>query len=212
MQVHYHPHANTKLDKTSFELKTLPYKPGYVAQVLVVGNAEQSTGIFRLLPGPNDPASGPAFFIPSNVKDHTESMVLDVPTKFGNVDVPEQQIYSVGSHMHWAGVDMKIEIERKNPAEGQPAKECLLGTPKYDFNWQRGYTYDEVPDKLPRLGPGDTLRYTCKYDNTSSNRYVSQKMKDERLASPPDIKLGETTLDEMCVGAIVTVRRATFVD
>lgn len=32
------------------------------------------------------------------------------------------------------------------------------------------------------------------------------------MSSPPDIRLGETTLDEMCLGAIVVVRRANLLD
>ena len=212
MQVHYHPAAEAVTDQTSIELKTLGYKPGYVADVILAGNAEDADGLIKLLPGPNDPPSGPAFVIPSNVKGHTESMELVVPEKIGDVALPQLGIYSVGAHMHWAGVDMKIEVERKAPPEGQPAKECLLGTPKYDFNWQRGYQYDAPLDALPVVGPGDKLRFTCTYDNTTGNRHVVRAMSEMRMSSPPEIKLGESTLDEMCLGVLVTVRRASLLD
>jgi hypothetical protein len=107
---------------------------------------------------------------------------------------------------------MKIDITRKAPPEGQPAAECLLGTPKYDFNWQRGYSYDEPVERLPTLGPGDKLRLTCTYDNTTKNRHVRRAMSELRLSSPQEIRLGENTLDEMCLGAIVTMRPSTIID
>lgn len=212
-QVHYHPTSETASDQTKFELKTLPYKPGYIAQVVLAGNAENDRGEFlKLLPGPDDPATGPEFKIPANSKGHTETMELVLPSKIGDFEIPPFNVYSVGSHMHWAGVDMKIEIERQNPAEGQPKNECLLSTPKYDFNWQRGYAYADVMDKLPLVTPGDKIRFKCTYDNTTGNKYVRKAMSEMRLSSPVDISLGETTLDEMCLGALVIVRRATLLD
>lgn len=211
-QVHYHPGVQTTTDKTSFELKVLGYKPGYVAQVILAGNAEDPNGEYlKLLPGPADPSSGPEFMIPANAKSHTESMELTIPPKVGDVEIPQLSVYAVGAHMHWAGVDMKIEVERPNPGS-QPAKECLLGTPKYDFNWQRGYAYAGTMDRLPTVGPGDKIKFTCKYDNTTGNRYVSQAMHELNMSSPPDIRLGETTLDEMCLGVLVVVRRASLLD
>lgn len=212
-QVHYHPTATATTDQTSFELQVLPYKPGYVAQVILAGNAEDpNDDVLRLLPGPHDPPSGPAFVIPPNAKRHTEAMELTIPSKVGDFELPPLSVYATGAHMHWAGVDMKIEVERKAPAPDQPAKECLLGTPKYDFNWQRAYQYDAPLDQLPLVSPGDKLRFTCTYDNTTDNRYVLRAMNEQRMASPPEIHLGETTLDEMCLGVLVVVRRATLVD
>lgn len=214
MQVHYHPGTTTAQDKTTLELKKLGYKPGYVAQVVLAGNAQSSKDddLVKLLPGPNDPATGPAFIIPPNAKDHFESMELVVPEKIGDINFEPVGVYAVGSHMHWAGVDMKVEIDRKVPTEGQPAKECLLSTPKYDFNWQRTYAIDEPLHKLPLVSAGDRVRFTCKYDNTRDNRFVRKAMSELRMSSPPEIKLGETTLDEMCLGVLVLVRRASLLD
>jgi hypothetical protein len=109
--------------------------------------------------------------------------------------------------MHWAGVDMKIDIERKAANDANPKNECLLQTPKYDFNWQRGYAYDAEYDMLPNFGPGDTLRLECTYNNTMQNPYVRKALSELRMSSPVDIKLGETTLDEMCLGAFGLIRQ-----
>lgn len=208
-QIHYHPNSETVTDQTVVDVKTLAQKPEYVAQVIILGNATSPKGILKLLPGPNDPPAGPEFVIPSNVKGHSETMQVKIPPGLGLGPV---RLYGAGAHMHWAGVDMKIGIERATPSEGQPKKECLLSTPKYDFNWQRGYTYDVPYANLPLISEGDTLRMTCTYDNTTENRHVQKAMKDERMSTPPEIRLGETTRDEMCLGVFVAVREATAED
>lgn len=205
-QVHYHPTGETVTDQTVVDVKTLSEKPQYVAQVIILGNATSGKGIIKLLPGPDDPPSGPEFVIPSNAKGHTESMQVTIPPGLG---LGPLRLYGVGAHMHWAGVDMKISLERASASDGQPGDECLLSTPKYNFNWQRGYTYDEPYAKLPLVSEGDTLRMTCTYDNTTDNRFVAQSMADQRLSAPPEIRLGETTRDEMCLGVFVGVREAT---
>jgi hypothetical protein len=135
-----------------------------------------------------------------------------MPSKLGGFDVPPLSVYRIGSHMHLAGVDQTIEIERNTPVDGQPPQECLLGTPKYDFNWQRSYDYDAKLEDLPVISPGDKLRFTCHYDNTIDNPRIAKALMQENMSSPTEIHLGESTLDEMCLGAIVTVRRATLLD
>lgn len=209
MQVHYHPGQETVSDRTTIEVEQIDAKPAYVAQVIILGNATSEKGLLRLLPGPNDPPSGPEFFIPSNVKGHTETMEVTIPPGLG---IGPLALHGVGAHMHWAGVDMKIELDRAKASGGQPAKECLLGAPRYDFNWQRGYSYDEPYENLPRVDVGDTLRLTCTYDNTKENRYIAREMSERRMSAPPDIRLGETTVDEMCLGVFVAVRPATASD
>jgi len=212
LQIHYHPTSATVPDQTKFELKVIEGKPSYVAQVVLLGNAEDDKGAIKLLAGANDPATGPAFVIPANVSDHKESMEVVLPETIQGFPLPTLSIAAVGTHMHWAGVDMKVEIERKNPTPEQPAKECLVGTPKYDFNWQRGYSYDEPAEKLPTAAAGDLLRFTCKYDNTMGNKHVRKALAEQQKAAPTEIKLGEQTLDEMCLGVLVVTRRTSLVD
>lgn len=212
IQVHYHPTSQSLPDQTKFELRALEGKPTYAATVVLLGNAASANDVIKLLPGPDDPPSGPAFVIPANVADHTESMEVVMPETIQGFPFPQLNIRTVGSHMHWAGVDMKIDIERRTPTPDQPAKECLLGTPKYDFNWQRGYEYDEPTEKMPAVGPGDKLTFTCKYNNTTSNPRVRKALVDQQQAAPTEIKLGEQTLDEMCLGVLVAIRRASLAD
>jgi len=216
MQVHYHPTNTAVDDRSKFELKRLSAPPKNVAQVILAGNAKDAAGsstrgLVKLLAGPDDPASGPAFAIPADAEAHKESMILTMPetVKVGDASfpIPQLRIAAMGAHMHWAGVDMKIDIERKDPA-ANGANECLLSTPKYDFNWQRGYSYDETYANLPTLNGGDKVHFTCTYNNTMQNRHVAKAMSE---STPPQSKtlpivLGETTGEEMCLGVMVTLR------
>jgi Copper type II ascorbate-dependent monooxygenase, C-terminal domain len=213
MQVHYHPGGGAAADDQSgVEIRRIEGKPSWAASIILAGNATSADDYIKLLPGPADPATGPEFLIPANAAKHTESMEVVLPETIQNFPLPTMSILGVGSHMHWAGKDMKIEVERKNPVPGQPAKECLLGTPKYDFNWQRGYQFDEPLEKLPTLAAGDKVRFTCTYNNTMDNSNIRRALAETQQATPKDIHLGEQTTDEMCLGVLVTVRRSSLVD
>ena len=78
----------------------------------------------------------------------------------------------------------------------------MLQTPDWNFAWQRAYLYDVKIEDLPPFLPGDVLKMRCTYDNTMANPYVQRALKDQGLTSPVDVKLGESTLDEMCLSAL----------
>lgn len=123
--------------------------------------------------------------------------------RFGHVLLPILvATLAVGTHMHYVGKDARFWIERNNPTAGEPAEECLVQTPAWDFNWQRGYMFDVSISELPTISSGDKLRLECRYDNSMSNRFVAEALAQEGLSAPHDVYLGEQTLDEMCLGAI----------
>lgn len=200
MQMHYHPHAGgNETDATKVVMRRAPAAPEFIANTRLIGNSDSASGIIRLLPGPNDPATGPAFFIPANASGHTETMEFTLPkTK----DYDGVRVAAVGSHMHWVGRDMKVELTHKDSGQ----TECLLQTPRYDFNWQRGYAYDAEVESLPRASQGDTLRIRCTYQNDMGNLGVRRALEEKHLPGPIDVTLGEETLDEMCLGAFTLLR------
>jgi hypothetical protein len=104
-------------------------------------------------------------------------------------------MWGVGTHMHYVGRDMKIDIEH---ADGQ--KECLVQTPEWDFSWQRFYAYDAPLSAVPTLRPGDVVNMRCTYDNSMGNPFVRTALQQVGMDVPMDVHLGETTLDEMCLG------------
>jgi len=201
MQVHYHPHSATDVaqDSTRLQLRFSDTAPEYNAVTALIGNFSKlaATGD-GLLPGPDDPASGPAFVIPANAKAHTETMQFTFRNlRTGGV---APRLYAVGGHMHYVGVDEKVTL---TPAGGTP--ECLMQIPHWDFDWQRRYDYDAPIAQLPVLRTGDKLDVRCTYDNTLDNEKVAASLLEQGLQAPHDVKLGETTLDEMCLVSLTAL-------
>jgi hypothetical protein len=204
MQIHYHPAGASGTDSTKFEMRFTKQTPEYTGVVALIGNFEGPVGKGDgLLPGPDD-ASGVQFKIPANAKNHTETMRYTLPAKIGGQPLPELKVYGVATHMHYVGTDMKLDVTRANPG-AEPADECLLETPRWDFNWQRFYAYDVPIEQLPTLHAGDVLGMRCTYDNSMDNPFVKRALSEQHLPSPVDVSLGETTLDEMCLGAYLLV-------
>lgn len=196
LQVHYHAvEGESVFDATALELRFAEGEPQMEAFYALIGNFEGDYGTFGLEPGPNDRDDDPEFRIPAGVADHTETMSY----KWGRND-PDLPIWAMGTHMHYIGTDMKIWIERKETTEDEPAEECLIQTPAWDFNWQRGYAVDAEPQERSIVGPGDKLWMRCTYDNTLDNDGTRKALDDAGLSEPVDVYLGEETLDEMCLG------------
>jgi hypothetical protein len=42
---------------------------------------------------------------------------------------------------------------------------------------------------------------SAEYDNSMENQFVVNALKQQGLSAPRDVYMGETTLDEMCLGA-----------
>jgi hypothetical protein len=209
MQVHYHPHVTTgglPSDQTHFQMRLASTTPQYIAVTALPGNyssAVDSTGN-GLLPGPDDPDTGPAFIIPPGVSGHTETMQFTLPTNYKNQPLPSAiPIFAIAGHEHYVGSGVQVSVHHLQPPVGTPADQCLLTIPHWDFDWQRAYLYDAPIDKLPAVGPGDIVTIRCTYDNTLDNPKLAASLAEQGLSEPQTVKLGETTLDEMCLGPMV---------
>ena len=195
MQIHYHPTGETAdVDVTSLDLRWVDAAPEHQAVLALIGNANSEGG--GLLPGPNDDA-GVEFRIPAGASDHSEEMAFPI-----DAGRRTYQVYAAGTHMHYVGTDMRIWVDHKEPTAQEPASECLVQTPEWDFDWQRAYTYDAPLADVPQVRDGDTLRMLCRYDNTLDNPGVARALEDAGLSEPQDVFLGETTLDEMCLAVL----------
>jgi hypothetical protein len=91
-------------------------------------------------------------------------------------------IHGAMLHMHRLGKSAAVSLDR-----GDGAPELLLELPRYDFDWQRMYYFQ---DRL-RFDAGQTLRVRCNYDNSKLNPAVGEV--------PKEVNWGEGTGDEMCV-------------
>lgn len=211
MQVHYHPAAGQEIaDTTKLQLRYTDQPPVWLATPRLIGNLDKAgfggNPDDGLLKQPDETES--QFLIPANATKHVEEMRITIPPVLNGVPVPEERyVATVLAHMHFAGRDMRISLERGSPTAENPAKECLLEVPDWDFNWQLSYSYDLPMEKLPRISPGDVLRLRCEYDNSMGNRFIRDMLAQQSLSAPIDIRLGETTLDEMCLGLFVFIAK-----
>lgn len=189
LQIHYHPKPGATIpDQTKVQLRYSETPPTYVAINQLVGNFRtEGSGLVKQ-PG----ESKAEFSIPAGTASHVEEMLYTVPAGVGEV-----RLASVGGHAHLLGRDIKIS------GTFSAKDQCLLHIPDWDFNWQRAYAFDKDIESLPLVKGGDQLRVKCTYNNTLDNRALALELKAQN-ASLRDVKLGEETLDEMCL-AFVTV-------
>ena len=157
----------------------------------MVGNFEGEED--GLLPGPDDKAGEPEFFVPAGAKGHTEKMEWEVPDDLGG----DVYLWSIANHMHYIGVDQLTQVERSDGSQ-----ECLLHTPRWDFDWQRVYEYVGELTDMPRVRGGETLSIRCTYDNTMDNPFVRRALAEQGLDAPVDVYLGDGSLEEMCIVAL----------
>ncbi len=186
LQVHYHPAGVGGPDATSVAWKLTEQSPEWRFDLGVYGN---SPGAPNLQPGPGDLADGtPVFVIPANSTDHTERMLMS-----HRLDQKPLRVLSVTPHMHLLGTHQRVTLSHMDGAS-----ECMIDS-RWDFDWQRTYTYDAPLEDLPVFDPLSTVDLTCHWDNSFSNPDLPRLLADTGRVAPYDVSLGFTTADEMCL-------------
>ncbi|MGH3507434.1 MAG: hypothetical protein ACRDO2_09545 [Nocardioidaceae bacterium] len=208
MQVHYNLLAGSAPDVSSTQLR------------LARGNAALARLETMLMPAPVELPCRPAH--DDGPLCEREAAVADVVDRFGagagwavaglqmlcggrTVDPAAGAVQScdrvvsspmtvraVAGHMHLLGRAIRVEL---NP--GTADARTLLDIPVWDFDNQGA-----VPLRTPaQIGPGDTLRVTCRH---------SQQLRDLLPAfdGQPDryVVWGDGTTDEMCLGILLVTR------
>jgi len=200
LQMHYHPTGlDHDPDQTHLKLRMTSEKPPKTFLFQLLGNAGKAP---ILQPGADDNGV-PRFFIPANVDNHSEVMEFKINTP--GLDGRRLPIVAIGPHMHYVGQSMEVSIHRGAPEAAESTDECLVNVNRWDFDWQRFYSYDAPIDELSTVTNGDTIRLRCTYNNTVTNRFVQRMLTEEGLANPVDVVLGDETTDEMCIAAIGVV-------
>lgn len=125
---------------------------------------------------------------PQDVGDGT-----DITTSCDRPFSSAETIYGVAGHMHLRGRDIQVVLD-----PGTPKQQMLLHIPAWDFHWQDVY-YLVHPI---RVGPGDSVRVTCSFDNSIADQPVvgGQQLK------PRYVVWGEGTTDEMCLGMLAVAQ------
>jgi hypothetical protein len=95
-------------------------------------------------------------------------------------------------HMHLLGKDMLMSI-----AFPDGRTQDLIKIDGWEFSWQYSY-YFEKPLDLPK---GSVLKVVAHYDNSADNPRRPKEM------PPKEIRWGEATIDEMCIGFIGVTKK-----
>jgi hypothetical protein len=194
LQMHYHNADTPQQDGTGIALRFADGPPVREAYIGLLGNAaSQDDQGYGLQPGDND-IGAPAFRVPADTADHTETMLFPVSD-----GVPRNShLFMVANHMHYVGRDMKVVIKHGPNAPEPGTESCALHTPYWDFDWQQFYFY-ETTKAAPQIWPGDEIELRCIYDNVTSNPGVARALAEAGLTETQDVYLGEGTLNEMCI-------------
>ncbi len=125
-----------------------------------------------------------------NVTIGASNPSFKIPPNDGNYEVKSQvrleetvTLADLMPHMHFRGKDFLYQVIYP---DGRT--ETLLSVPKYDFNWQLGYTL-EKPLVLPK---GTRIECTAHFDNSVNNPYNPDPNKE--------VKWGDQTWEEMMIG------------
>ncbi len=117
------------------------------------------------------------FTIPPGAKSHTTTVTRQISR--------DMLVYNIMPHSHLRGRAGTMTAVYPDGRE-----EVLLNVPKYDFNWQTVYSYQE-PKKIPS---GSKLIWTFAWDNSTQN------------AANPDptaaVRWGDQTFEEMGIGFV----------
>ena len=96
--------------------------------------------------------------------------------------------------MHLRGRDISVVLD-----PGTAKEQTLLHIPAWDFHWQDVY-YLQKPVEV---GPGDTIRVRCSFDNSRDN----QPVVGAKQLTPRYVLWGEGTTDEMCLAMLSVASR-----
>jgi len=100
-------------------------------------------------------------------------------------------IRAAAGHMHLLGRSIKIEID-----PGTPKARTVLDIRNWDFDNQ-----GSTPVRPTKLEPGDTVRVTCRHDQSLRDLLPAFDGQPERY-----VMWGEGTTDEMCLGLLLVTR------
>ena len=140
-----------------------------------------------------------AAFIPTALLRLCNKTLADYPTDVGagtaittscdRAVSADETIYGVAGHMHLRGRDITVVLD-----PGTAKERTLLHIPAWDFHWQDVY-YLTHP---LAVGPGDTIRVSCTFDNSRAD----QPVVGGKQLTPRYVVWGEGTTDEMCLGML----------
>ena len=158
MSMHYTPNGTAVTDHVQVGF-TLAKEAPLRRYVSLAASAPFSAKLFAIPPGNANWASPPG-----------EVTFLE-----------DAELVYLMPHMHMRGKDMRYTLQFPDGKE-----QVVLSVPRYDFNWQLGYS---TSVKVPK---GTVLRVDAHFDNSPNNKFNPNPDKT--------VYYGEMTWEEMMVG------------
>ena len=210
MQVHYNLITASSADRSSAQLrlrpataKLIPLETHLVAAPVELPCPDGVTGPQcnrqQAVQDEVTKYGAEAAFIPAALLKICSKTLADFPTSVGTGTSigtscdrtfdTKQTIYGVAGHMHLRGQDISVVLD-----PGTAKEQTLLHIPAWVFHWQDVY-YLARPVSV---GPGDTVRVSCRFDNSTAD----QPVVGSRQLTPRYVIWGEGTTDEMCLGML----------
>lgn len=190
LNIHYHPTGTTtEHDQTRLRLQWTDEEPENYAKWFMI---DEPFGAI-VQPGPNDDGRA-QFEIPAGVPDHVETQIMTFSPLLYRSDAT---VFAVAPHMHYLGTDLIATIVHEDGEE-----DCMIHSPGFRFDFQRGYAYDASAGPLPVIRRGDSVRVQCKYDNSEGNPFMVDHLQASGASAPHDVYWGEETSDEMCLATV----------
>jgi hypothetical protein len=160
--------------------RPLPYPPGYARRI-----PAGSKFVFQQHYTPNGvPQSditslGLVFVDPAEVTHQVDTLVAlnqdftipphaaDFRVSDGLKSVPQQAaVLGMSPHMHYRGKSFRVTAVRGEVADnGEPQREIILDVPRYDFNWQHVYAFQQ-PWELRGISH---VEFEASFDNSPQN-------------------------------------------
>lgn len=159
MQIHYNVKEGAVPDQTSMDLALSP-SVGNEAYIVLLAD--------------------PSLNVAPGQEAGTHTRELDLSSFGAPIGVTLRGVFP---HMHQLGTEIRFSHKKA----GSDAFDCLMDVPRWDFQWQQFFFYEDPV----RIEPADTLKMECVYDTTGQTQ---------------NVRWGEGTDDEMClVGVYVTL-------
>jgi hypothetical protein len=121
-----------------------------------------------------------------------DTRIVGASQQLGTGEARAGLAWEAGAHMHLLGVvAARLDLLRTDGSS-----ECLLDIDPWNFEWQGDYAFVDPLE----LRAGDTVRLTCRWDNSAEN----QPIIDGVQQPPREVRWGESSLGEMCLGGLTT--------
>ena len=118
-------------------------------------------------------------------EEHVETTYRSTLSRYTGIDDLEVTLLGVGPHMHSIGTALYADV-----TDGETGDtECLMDLPRWDFNWQFAYMFEEPVE----MTFDDRLFLQCDYDSSDRDEWTYW---------------GDGTGDEMCLITMYTTVQA----